>query len=152
LAPDSPVGCRLLNDDLEHLYTIERLTGLVIALIPSLAVFIPCLGLLGLTAFTAERRTKEIGIRKVLGAEIWDILQLLLHEVVVLVAIAGVIACPIAYLVMSRWLETFAFRTTVSLPVLLAATVAVLVLALLTVLRQARRAAVANPIDAIRYE
>jgi len=152
LAPDSHVGCRLLNDELGSLYTVERLTGLVIALIPSLAVFISCLGLLGLTAFTAERRTKEIGIRKVLGAEIWDILQLLLHEVVVLVAIAGVIACPIAYLVMSRWLETFAFRTTVSLPVLLAATVAVLVLALLTVLRQARRAAVANPIDAIRYE
>jgi len=152
LAPDSHVSCRLLNDDLGSLYTIERLTGLVIALITSLAVFISCLGLLGLTAFTAEQRTKEIGIRKVLGAEVRDILQLLMREVVILVAIAGVIACPIAYLVMSRWLETFAYRTTVSLQVLFAATIAVLVLALLTVLRQARRAAVANPIDAIRYE
>ncbi len=152
LAPDSSVGCRLLNDDLGGLYTIEKLTGLVIGLITSLAVFISCLGLLGLTAFTAEQRTKEIGIRKVVGAEVRDILQLLMREVVILVAIAGLIACPIAYLVMSRWLETFAFRTTVSLPVLFAATIAVLVLALLTVFRQARRAAVINPIDAIRYE
>ena len=152
LAPDSYVGCRMLNDDLGGLYTIEKLTGLVIALITSLAVFISCLGLLGLTAFTAEQRTKEIGIRKVLGAEVRDILQLLMREVVILVAIAGLIACPIAYLVMSRWLETFAFRTTVSLQVLFAATIAVLVLALLTVFRQARRAAVINPIDAIRYE
>jgi predicted permease len=152
MAPDSYVGCRLLNDELGRLYTIERLTGLVIALMTSLAVFISCLGLLGLTAFTAEQRTKEIGIRKVLGAEVRDILRLLLREIVVLVAIAGVIACPIAYLVMSRWLETFAFHISVSPQVLLSATMAVLVLALLAVMRQARRAAVANPIDAIRYE
>ena len=152
LAPDSPIGCRLLNDDLEHQYTIERLTGLVIALIASLAVFISCLGLLGLTAFTAEQRTKEIGIRKVLGAEVRDILQLLMREVVILVAIAGAIACPISYLVMNRWLETFAFRTTVSLQVLAIAVMTVLVLALLTVLHQARRAALVNPIDAIRHE
>jgi predicted permease len=152
LAPDSYVGCRFLNDDLGRLYTVERLTGLVIALITSLAVLISCLGLLGLTAFTAEQRTKEIGIRKVMGAEIRDLLKLLLKEVVILVAIAGVIACPVAYLVMNRWLETFAYRTTVSPLVLCAATGTVLVLALLTVTRQARRAAVANPIDAIRYE
>ena len=152
LAPDSHVSSRLLNDDLEHLYTIERLTGLVIALIASLAVFISCLGLLGLTAFTAEQRTKEIGIRKVLGAEVRDILQLLMREVVILVAIAGAIACPVSYLVMNRWLETFAFRTTVSLQVLATAVMTVLVLALLTVLHQARRAALANPIDAIRHE
>jgi putative ABC transport system permease protein len=152
LAPDSQVSCRLLNDDLGNLYTIERLTGLVIALITSLAVFISCLGLLGLTAFTAEQRTKEIGIRKVLGAEVRDILKLLMREVVILVSIAGAIACPISYLVMSRWLETFAFRTTVSPDVLATAVIAVFVLALLTVLRQARRAALVNPIDAIRYE
>ncbi len=117
-----------------------------------LAVGVACLGLFGLAAFTAEQRTKEIGIRKVLGASVESILVLLSKDFVKLVLWAVVLASPLAYLATQRWLEEFAYRVDVSWPIFLMAGLTALGIALLTVSYQAIRAALADPVESLRYE
>jgi putative ABC transport system permease protein len=119
-----------------------------------LAVFIACLGLFGLASYTAEQRTKEIGIRKVLGASVSNIVLLLSREFTRLVAVATLAAWPIAYYAMDRWLREFAFRIALDQQsvIFLVAAVLAFVIALATVSFQAIKAAVGNPVKALRYE
>jgi len=117
-----------------------------------LAVFIACLGLFGLASFTAEQRTKEIGIRKVLGASAQQITLLLCREFFVLVLLANIISWPVAYFVMRNWLQGFAYRANLGVFTFVLTMGLALVIALLTVSFQAVKAAVANPVDALKYE
>ena len=117
-----------------------------------MAIFVACLGLFGLAAYSAEQRTKEIGIRKVLGASIQSILTLFSTEFVKLVLIANLIAWPVAYLVNRRWLQEFAYRVEIHFSTFLIAGLTVLIIATLTVSYQSLKAAMANPVDSLRQE
>jgi putative ABC transport system permease protein len=117
-----------------------------------LAILISCLGLFGLATFSAEQRIKEIGIRKVLGASVSNLVGLLSKEFVKLVLIALVIASPIAWFVMNKWLEDFAYRTSIGWWVFAATGVTALVIALITVSFQAVKAALTNPVKNLRTE
>ncbi|RQV95409.1 MAG: FtsX-like permease family protein [Calditrichaeota bacterium] len=117
-----------------------------------IAIFIACLGLYGLISFAIEKRIKEIGIRKVLGASIRQIVILLSNEIIVSVALANLIALPVSLIAMNKWLQNFAYRIDLTAwPFLLSAIMALLI-ALLTVSWQAIRAATANPVESLRYE
>jgi ABC-type antimicrobial peptide transport system permease subunit len=118
----------------------------------ALAVFVACLGLFGLASFMAEKRTKEIGIRKVLGASVTQIARLLCKEFFILVIVANVIAWPAAYFIMRKWLQSYAYRTDMGFFVFLGAMLLALFVAILSVSYQAIRAARANPADSLRYE
>jgi putative ABC transport system permease protein len=117
-----------------------------------LAIFISCLGLLGLSSFMTERRTKEIGIRKINGAKSKEIFTLLSGEYIIWVMISIIIACPIAWYVMNKWLQNFAYRISISLWLFILAGAIALLIAFLTVSWQSYRAAGKNPIEALRYE
>lgn len=117
-----------------------------------MAVLIACLGLFGLATFTAAQRTKEIGIRKVLGASVAGIVQMLSAEFVKLVLIAACIALPIAWLIMKRWLQNFAYHINIDWRVFAVAGTVALFIALLTVSFQAVKAAIANPVKSLRTE
>jgi putative ABC transport system permease protein len=127
---------------------LSRLSGYF----TGVAIFVACLGLFGLSSFMALQRTKEIGIRKVLGASTGNIVLRLASEFVVLVVLAGLMACPLAYYGMSRWLLNFAYRISIELWLLFLAAGLALIIALVTVSYQSIRAAVANPVDSLRYE
>lgn len=117
-----------------------------------LAVFITCLGLFGLSAYTSERRTKEIGIRKILGASLASILFLMLKEVLLLILLAIVLAVPVAWMVSNSWLENFAYTIDFGLSYILIAAVSALAIALLTVSYHVLRSALSNPVKTLRYE
>ena len=117
-----------------------------------LAVFIACLGLFGLASYTVERRTKEIGIRKVHGAGISQIVFLLTKDFIRWVIIANIIAWPLAYYVMQKWLDNFAYRINIGWTVFVMAAAAALIIALLTISFQSIKAARANPVKTLRYE
>jgi putative ABC transport system permease protein len=147
-----PLEYTFLDENLQNQYqSEERLSG-VFSVFSSLAVFIGCLGLFGLASFTADQRTKEIGIRKVLGATETGIVGMLVREFAVLVVIAFVLAAPISWFAMSEWLTNFAYRTDLSIWIFLAAGVGAFLIALLTVSIQAIKAAIANPVESLRYE
>ena len=117
-----------------------------------ITIFISCMGLFGLGMFTAERRTKEIGIRKVLGASAANIAAMLSKDFVILVLIAIVIASPVAWYFMNQWLQDFAYRTDISWWVFVLAGIVALFIALITVSFQAIKAAIANPVKSLRTE
>ena len=133
-------------------YNSEQKLSKIFSYFALLAIFIACLGLFGLASFTAEQRTKEIGIRKAMGASIPGIVMLLLKEFIKLILIANVIAWPVAYFAMGRWLKNFAYRISIGLSAFILAGLIVFVIALLTASYQAVKAARANPIEALRYE
>ena len=122
------------------------------SLFTGFAIFIACMGLFGLVAFAAETRTKEIGIRKVLGASVTNIVSLLSKDFVKLILISFVIAFPIAWWAMNKWLEAFAYRIDIEWNIFAIAGVFTLLTALLTVSYQAIKAAVANPVKSLRTE
>ena len=126
--------------------------NLIINYLTFLAIFISCLGLFGLAAFSAEKRTKEIGVRKVLGASVINIIVMLSKEFTRLVAVAFIVAVPLSYFLMDRWLQDFAYRINIGWEIFAIAGVLALLIALLTVSYQAIRAALANPVDALKYE
>ncbi len=117
-----------------------------------LGIIIACLGLFGLASFTAEKKTKEIGVRKVLGATVPEIVVLLSKEIVKWVLFANFIAWPIVYLVMNLWLKNFAYRINVTIGMLAASAFIALVIALVTTSYQSLKAAYANPVNALKYE
>ena len=117
-----------------------------------LDVFIACLGILGLTAFLAEQRTKEIGIRKTLGASLSDIIGLLSKESVVLITAANIIAWPLAYYFLSKWLQNFVYHVQINIVIFAVSSIAALLLALLTVGFTAGKAASADPVKSLRYQ
>ena len=152
LVPDRPFDYIFLDDRLEESYQQEQeLRGLTLVF-SVLAIFIGSLGLFGMSSFTATNRTKEIGIRKVLGATVPTIVRLLSLETIALILIASLVAYPIAWYAMSNWLETFAFRVEFSWLIPLFVTCGTLLLAIVTVSYQSIKAAVANPVKSLRYE
>ncbi len=150
--PAFPFEYRFFDQDFDTMYRADERMGSILRVFSILAVFIACLGLFGLASFTAEQRTKEIGVRKVLGASAPGIAALLAKEFVRWVLIANVLAWPVAYLVMKKWLQGFAYRTELTLWLFAAAGAGALLLAVLTVSFQAIRAARSNPVDALKYE
>ena len=147
-----PFEATFLDDEFDALYTAEQQAGKLFNVFAAVAIFIACLGLFGLTAFTTVQRAKEIGIRKVLGASVLNIVMLLSQGITKLILIALVVAVPVSYYLMSRWLEGFAYRIDVPVAGLVLAGVAALSVAWLTVSYQATRAATANPVDALGNE
>jgi len=152
LRPEYPFEYRFLNEQYDNLYKSEERLMEIFGVFSMLAIFVACLGLLGLASFTAEQKTKEIGIRKVLGASVGRIVVLLTKEYTRWVLIANLIAWPVAWWVMNLWLENFAYRIHIGLQIFILSAVIALLIALFTVSWQALRAALANPVESLRYE
>ena len=150
--PGEPFEYSFMDERFENVYKSEMRVGQIFGVFAGLAVFIGCLGLFGLASFAAERRTKEIGIRKVLGASVPAVVRLLVKEFMFLVAIANLIAWPIAYFVMRGWLQDFAYRISFSMVVFMIAGAVTLLVSLSTVGFLALRAALSNPVNSLRYE
>ena len=150
--PHRPFDYRFLDQEYQKLYDNELRLGDIFTMFASLAIIIACLGLFGLVAFTVEQRTKEIGIRKVLGATIASLFLLVSRDFAKLVIIAFLITAPLAYYGMSQWLAGFEFKVTIGfLPVFLAVAMALL-LSLITISYQSVKAAMMNPVDTLRNE
>ncbi len=150
--PDYPVDFRFLDDDYDRLYRSESRTGTLFGYFTFLAVFIAGLGLFGLASFMAQKRTKEIGIRKTLGASVSRIFVLLSREFLILIVFSNIGAWPVAYYFMKKWLQNFAYHTDIKLIAFMASFVLSIIVTLLTVSYQSIKAALANPVDALRYE
>jgi ABC-type antimicrobial peptide transport system permease subunit len=150
--PEYPFEFQFLDDTIDARYRSEQRLETILRIFTILAIAISCFGLFGLISFTAEQRTKEIGIRKVLGASVGNVVRLLSREFVMLVILANIVAWPVAYFVMARWLRNFAYRTEIGLVTFLFSGMAALVIAILTVCYQSIKAASANPVDSLRYE
>jgi putative ABC transport system permease protein len=152
MAPGMPFSYRFLDDSFDEMYRGEQRVGKVAITFAILAILIACLGLFGLVTYAAEQRIKEIGIRKVLGASISNIVGLLSKDFLLLVALSACIAFPLAWWAMHNWLEDFAFRTNMSWWVFLVAAGIAFLIALVTISFQAIKAAVANPVKNLRTE
>lgn len=152
MAPGMPFNYQFLDEAFNNMYRAEQRTGRLGLSFAVIAILIACLGLFGLATYTAERRIKEIGIRKVLGASVGNLVALLSKDFLRLVLIASVIALPLAWWAMSKWLQDFAFRTEVSWWVLALAALAAVLIALFTISFQSIRAATANPVKNLRSE
>jgi len=150
--PNWPFEFSFVDDDFDAQYRAEERLGQIISVFSVLAVFIACLGLFGLVAYMAERRTKEIGVRKILGASVPGIVFLLSRDFTRLVLIALVVAIPTVYFTMQRWLDGFAYRIAINWHVFLLAGLMALGIALMTVSYQALKAAFSDPVKALRYE
>jgi len=150
--PIRPFDFQFTSDRYTRLYESEQKQGQLFSIFSGLAIFIACLGLFGLATFNTLQRVKEIGIRKVLGATVPSILMLLSKEIVVLILVANLIAWPVAWYVMGMWLDSFAFHIGMNPMVYLAAAMAAVVLALITVSTQSIKAAMTNPSHTLRYE
>lgn len=151
-APGQPFAYSFMDQRFDALYTSEQKIGNIFSVFAILAIFIACLGMFGLASFTADQRTKEIGIRKVLGASIVGIIALLSKEFVKLVIISFLIAAPMAYYFMGMWLEDFAFRTDLSLLTFVMSGLWSMLIALATMSYQSLKAAHANPVQSLRDE
>jgi len=147
-----PFSYSFMDNDFDKLYHAEQQTGQIFIAFAVFAILIACLGLFGLVTYAAEQRTKEIGIRKVLGARVSGIVSLLSKDFALLVGIAALIAFPAAWWAMYKWLGTFAYRTEISWWIFLVAGAVTLAIALLTVSIQTIRAALANPVKSLRSE
>ena len=140
------------DEEFDKHYKAEDRLSSVIGYFSIFAILIACLGLLGLTAFTAEQRTKEIGIRKVLGASVMGIILLISKSFLKLVLLANFIAWPLAYFMMNEWLTNFAYHIDIGMTVFLASGILAILIAVLTIGYQAVKAALANPVTSLRYE
>jgi putative ABC transport system permease protein len=152
LVPDIPFDYKFLDQHFDELYRADNQVSKIIAILASLAIIIACLGLFGLASYSAERRVKEVGIRKVLGASVFNLAALLSGSFIRLVIVSIVIAWAIAWFLMSRWLQDFAYRINMSWWVFAIAGLAAILIALITVSFQAIKAAVANPVNSLRSE
>jgi putative ABC transport system permease protein len=142
----------LYNDELDKLYRSEQRFFQLFVIFSGLAIVIACLGIFGLASYTAEQRTKEIGIRKVMGASIITIIKLINREFLMLVLISNIIAWPVAWYFMKNWLDNFTYRIDLSVwPFIFSGLIAIII-ALISVSYQALKASSTNPIDALRYE
>ena len=147
-----PFDFTFLDDEYNRLYSKEQRTGQIFGTFSIIAVFIACLGLLGLASFIVERKTKEIGIRKILGASEIRIVNLLTRDFLKLILIANVLAWPIAYFLMRSWLQDFVYRIGLNAWIFFLAAGTALFIAILTVISQTLRAALSNPSESLRYE
>lgn len=152
MAPDMPFEYSFLDESFARMYESEQRVGQLAISFAVLTILIACLGLFGLAAFMAEQRNKEIGVRKVLGASVQHIMGLLTRDFIKLVGIAAVIAFPIAWYAMHKWLENFAFKTSIGWWIFFVAGGIAILIALITVGGQALKAAITNPIKSLRSE
>lgn len=150
--PNSAFDYRFLDEHIQNLYASDQHAANTVTVFSMLAIFVACLGLFGLVAFTAEQRTKEIGIRKVIGASVSGIAQLLTKDLLKLVIVSILIASPIAWWAMNKWLQSFAYRINMSWWIFIAAAGTALLIAFITVSSQAIKAALANPVKSLRTE
>jgi putative ABC transport system permease protein len=150
--PDYPIEYKFLDDNFDQMYHSEEKLKSLLWIFTAIAIFVGCLGLFGLAAYTAERRKKEVGIRKVLGASSAGLVMLLSKDFIKLVLISLLIASPVAWYFMNRWLEDFAYRINISWGVFILAGSLTIIIALVTVSLQAIKAAVANPVESLRNE
>ena len=151
-APTIAIQQHLMSDDFDKQFLNDDRQGAIFGLFVGIAIFIACLGLFGLAAFTAGRRTKEIGMRKVFGARTRDVIFLLLWQFSIPVLVANAIAWPLAWYYLHSWLEGYAYRIPLSPAYFLIVGAAALLIAWATIFTHARRVAGANPINALRYE
>ena len=152
LSPSSPFEYSFVDEEYGRKFTAEQRIGKLALFSTVLAMFISCLGLFGLSSFMAERKTKEIGIRKVIGASVFSLWKLLSKEFVVLVVVSSVIAMPVAYYFLHQWLSGYYYHTDVSLLVFVYAGVGALAITLCTVSYQTIKASVTNPVRSLRSE
>ncbi|RYG01861.1 MAG: FtsX-like permease family protein [Chitinophagaceae bacterium] len=152
VAPHRPFEYKFMDEEYNKLYASEQQTGRVFTVFSVIAILLACLGLFGLSAYSVQQRKKEIGVRKVLGASSAGISLLLANQFVRLVALAFIIAAPVAWLVSEQWLKDFAYRTDVPLYIFLIAGAGITGIALFTVSFQAVKAALSNPVKALRTE
>jgi putative ABC transport system permease protein len=152
LNPNEPFEYSFLDEDFQKNYEAESRLASIVGYFTVIAILISCLGLFGLATFSAEQRTKEIGVRKVLGASVTGIVALLSKDFLKLVAISIVVASPIAWWVMHKWLQDFAYRINISWMVFAITTIVALAIALITISFQAIKAAIANPVKSLRTE
>jgi putative ABC transport system permease protein len=150
--PDFPFTYYFLDDSFNNMYREDKKLGTLFGGFSLLAVFISCLGLFGLASFTVENRTKEVGIRKVLGASLPGIFLLLTKEFTKWVALANLIAWPLAYYFMNKWIQKFAYRSDLDVWIFVFSGLIALCIAVLTVSFQSLKAATADPVDSLRYE
>ncbi len=150
--PKRPFSYTFLSDNYRKLYDDEQKQGQLFTIFSGLAIFIACLGLFGLATFNTLQRVKEIGIRKVLGASVPSILTLLSKEIVVLILLANLLAWPLAWFFMNKWLDSFAYHIDMDLAIYFLSAIAAILLALVTVSTQTIRAAMTNPSNTLRYE
>ena len=150
--PDMPMSYFFFDKQYYEQYSGEERFGKLFIGFSGLAIFISCLGLLGLSAFTIARRTKEIGVRKVLGASVASVLNLLTREFIIMIVIAFAIGVPIAWLTMSQWLETFVYRTDITIWIVAFAGILALTVSIGTVSIIAIKAATVNPVESLRSE
>jgi len=151
-SPDYPLEYKFLNENFDQMYRSEDKLRSLLWIFTAIAIFVGCLGLFGLAAYAAQRRIKEIGVRKVLGANVQGIVFLLSKDFLKLVLIALVIASPVAWYFMNKWLEDFAYRINISWWVFALAGLSAILIAVFTVSFQAIKAAVANPVKSLRTE
>ena len=152
MAPNEPFTYSFLNEEFDSMYRSEQRSGKIFISFAVLAILIACLGLFGLAAYAAEQRTKEIGIRKVLGATVSNIVSMLSKDFLKLVLIASLIAFPVAWWFMNRWLRDFAYRIHIKWWVFVLASVLAVFIAIITVSFQAIKAALTNPVKNLRTE
>ena len=149
---EEPLSYSFLEDRFNNTYKAEQNTGTIVGIFAGLTIFVACLGLFGLVTFTAEQRRKEIGIRKVLGASVSGIVSLLSKELLKLVFIAFIIAAPVSWFIMNKWLEDFAYRINISWWIFVLAALLAILITIVTVSFQAIKAAIANPVKSLRTE
>ena len=151
-APDLPFVYSFVDDDLDRLYGKEKRLSKIFLFFTTLAIVIACLGLYGLAAFTAEQRSKEIGIRKVMGASFQDIIRLLSKTYIILIIIANLVAWPIGYLAMHKWLQNFAYQINMGVGIFILTALIALIIVIIAVSSQAIKASLTDPVKSLRYE
>jgi len=149
---DYPYWYQFLDEAFESQYQTEKQLGVLFQLFGAFAIFISCLGLFGLAAYTAEQKTKEIGVRKVLGATFSDIILLLSKQFTKWILLANLIAWPVSYILMTQWLNEFAYRINIGVLIFITSALIALFVAMLSVSYQAIKAAIARPVESLRYE
>jgi ABC-type antimicrobial peptide transport system permease subunit len=150
--PGGPFEYKFTDEEYARKFSDEQRTGSLATVFAILAIFISCLGLFGLAAFVAEQRIKEIGVRKVLGASVFNLWRLLSKDFLLLVIIALIIAVPLSYYFMHNWLQNYEYRTQLAWWIFAVAGIAAFLITLLTVSFQAIRAALMNPVKSLRTE
>jgi putative ABC transport system permease protein len=152
IAPDYPFDFQFLDEDLDSLYESEERTGILLTYVMGLTIFISCLGLLGLASYSAEQRTKEIGIRKVLGSSVLQIIVLMSKDFAKWILIANLLAWPIAFMILEKWMERFAYKMGMSLGTFILAGVSTLLIAQIATIYHSAKSAYTHPVKALRYE
>ncbi|MEK6476334.1 FtsX-like permease family protein [Catalinimonas sp. 4WD22] len=152
VAPNQQFEFSFVDEKLDAQYRAEERLSTILSITTALGIFISCLGLFGLVTLSMSKKTKEIGIRKVLGASVWQVMALSYKEFMLLIGIAFLVAVPVSYLMMKRWLADFAYQINLGAPVFLLAAGIIVVIASLTIVYQSIKAATSNPVDSLRSE